>query len=233
MKYCIVEVKSQTATFRNAEFQNFHKTLTLPPPTTLIGLAGAAMGLSPKQAQDFFYSEDFQLGVYGKTGGLAKDLWKYNDFKNGSIILREILFKNHYFCAFGCKNPEKVMQIGNAFLDPKFALTMGSSDSLAKVFRVDYLDDTIQSNNLGNCYVEGDVITEVLEKALEDPIFSIYTTSEPTALDIPVKFEYDSDYGMRSVSKRKILSVISTPMELNIRKEGLSYNGYFIPLINL
>lgn len=233
MNYCIIELKSQTATFRIAEFQNFHKTLPLPPPTTLIGLGGAALGLSPKMSQEFFYENKFLLGVCGKSNGIAKDLWKYNDFENGSIIFREILIGNHFYCAFGCADDEKVTQIGEAFNNPKFALTLGSSDSLAKVQRIVYKENTSESNNLKNCIIEGNIVTEVLEKALENPVFSIHTSSEPTALDIPVKFEYDGNYGMRSVSKRKILSIISTPMELNVKKEGLMHEGSFIPLINL
>jgi len=233
MKYCIVEIKSQTATFRNAEFQNFHKTLTLPPPTTLIGLAGAALGLSPKKAQDYFYEEKCQLGVYGKSGGLAKDLWKYNDFKTRSIILREILFKNHFFCAFGIESTEKITQLGEAFLNPKYALTMGNSDSLAKVVRVIYLNNTSICDLIENCIVEGDIISEVLDQAAIDPKFSIYQTSEPIAIDIPVRFSYNGDYGMRNVIKRKTLSFISKSMQLNLNKNGLAYDGHFIPLINL
>ena len=54
MPHCIIELVTQTATFRNPEFQNFHKSFLLRLLTTLMGLAGAAMGLSPKSAQDFF-----------------------------------------------------------------------------------------------------------------------------------------------------------------------------------
>jgi len=48
MEYFVLEIITNTATFRNPDFQNFHKTLNLPPPPTLIGFAGAALGLSPK-----------------------------------------------------------------------------------------------------------------------------------------------------------------------------------------
>lgn len=233
MKYCIVEIRSQTATFRNAEFQNFHKTLLLPPPTTLIGLAGAALGLSPSKSQDFFYENDFKLGVCGNSLGMTKDLWKYNDFKNGSIILREILFKNHFFCAFGSGNLEKVTQLGDAFQNPKYALTMGSSDSLAKIVRVAYMNNTSSSDFLENCIVEGDIISEVLDHAAINPKFSIYQTSEPIAMDIPVRFNYDGDYGMRNVIKRNTVSFVSKSMQLNLKKEGIAYDGHFIPLLNL
>ncbi|NJN33797.1 MAG: CRISPR-associated protein Cas5 [Saprospiraceae bacterium] len=54
MNCCLIQVQSQTATFRNPEFQNFHKSFALPPPTTIVGLAGAALGFDAKAAQDFF-----------------------------------------------------------------------------------------------------------------------------------------------------------------------------------
>lgn len=233
MKFCIVEIKSQTATFRNPEFQNFHKTLPLPPPTTMIGLAGAALGLGPLASQEFFENTDFYIGVCGNTKGIAKDLWKYNDFKSGSIILRELMFNNDFVCTFGSEDLEKVNQIGEAFLNPKFALTMGSSDSLAKIVRVRFANQTIMSKNIDECILEGDVVTEVLDNAAIDPIFSIYSTSEPIAIDVPTRFGYKEEYGIRSVTQRKTLSFVTKPMELNVEKKGVLYDDYFIPIFKL
>lgn len=233
MKFCIVEIKTQTATFRNPEFQNFHKTLLLPPPTTMIGLAGAALGLSPKASQDFFDEDEFKIGVSGDSLGIAKDLWKYNDFKNGSIMLREIMFHNHFICVYGSDNLEKVNQIGEAFLSPVYALSMGSSDSLAKVLRVSYNSQTHFSKDIDKSIIEGDVVSEVLDKAAIDPVFSIYSTSEPIAIDVPTRFNYKDDYGIRNVIQRKTLSFITKPMQLNMDKEGISYNDFFIPVFDL
>jgi len=116
MNFLIVELFTETATFRNPEFQNFHKTLSLPPPTTLIGLAGAAMGYSPKASQEFFDENEFYFGVFGISSGKAKDTWKYtNKVKGtelynyhpdyfGSIIAKEILFSNKFVICFGTNN---------------------------------------------------------------------------------------------------------------------------------
>lgn len=233
MKFCIVEIKTQTATFRNPEFQNFHKTLMLPPPTTMIGLAGAALGLSPKSSQDFFDEDDFKIGVCGSRLGITKDLWKYNDFKNGSIMLREIMFHNHFVCVYGSENLDKIQRIGEAFINPTFALSMGSSDSLAKISRVRFTSQTYFSKDIDECILEGDIVAEVMDKAAIDPIFSIYSTSEPIAMDIPTRFNYKDDYGIRNVVKRKTLSFITKPMKLNIEKEGVPYDDYFIPVFDL
>ena len=101
MKNFIIEIQCQTASFRNPDFQNFHKSLELPPPTTIIGLAGAALGYSPLRAQEFFDESKFEIGIYGTYLGKCKDTWKYNkgirDMRlydpglDGSIIQKEFL----------------------------------------------------------------------------------------------------------------------------------------------
>jgi CRISPR-associated protein Cas5t len=233
MKYCIIEVQSQTATFRNPEFQNFHKTLSLPPPTTMIGLAGAAMGLDPKSAQDFFSEVPFQFGVYGKSGGTAKDLWKYDDFKNRSIILKEMLINNEFFLVYGTDDEQRINLLIRGFINPVYALTLGNSDGLAKINpTIRTVNVLTESRVLEYCLVDGDIIKEVLATASVDPAFSIYTTSEPIALDIATHFRYDEAYGMRSVIRRKTLSFVNKRMELNMAKQGIIHKDRFIPVFD-
>src|SRR5690554_4731956 len=136
MEYCVVKLRSQTATFRNPEFFNYHKSFLVPPPTTLIGIAGAALGFSPKQAQAYFDEDDFEMGAYALTEGIANDLWKYNDFATGSVIQREVMFQNQFVIIYGSENQDKVHELEQAFSNPRYCLTMGSSDSLAKVEQV-------------------------------------------------------------------------------------------------
>jgi len=133
MNYLILKIWTQTASFRIPEFQNFHKSFLLPPPTTVVGLAGAALGLSPKSSQDFFDESSIKIGVFGKSDGFAKDLWKYNDFKVGSVIKREIYFFNQYVVVFASENSETIENLGSSFKNPKYALTFGTSDALAKI----------------------------------------------------------------------------------------------------
>jgi CRISPR-associated protein Cas5t len=232
MKYCIVEIRTQTATFRNPEFQNFHKTLPLPPPTTMVGIAGAAMGLSPGASQLFFDESGFVMGSYCKNQGTSTELWKYNDFSERSIILKEILFQNHILLVYGSEDLSKIDRLIESFRNPVYSLTMGNSDSLAKVLNVKEENTTIDSDLIANCLVEGNVIEEVLSNATNGFDFSIYSTSDPIAMDLPTRFSYSDEYGMRSVNQRKQFSLITTEMRLNVRKRGISYNDCFIPLFN-
>lgn len=233
MPYCIVEILTQTATFRNPEFQNFHKSFLLPPPTTLIGLAGASLGLCPKAAQDFF-NEGFSFGVYGTSKGYTKDLWKYNTFdEQGSIILKEILYDNHFILVYGHEDSEKIETLCKAFVAPEYALTLGNNDSLAKVLKVSIETELTNSLEMAHCLVDGNIIDEVVENAKNGLSFSIYSSSEPVAYDLPTHFHYESDYGFRRVIKRKTLSFVGEKMLLNFSKKGIFYKNIFVPIFNL
>jgi CRISPR-associated protein Cas5t len=238
-----VEIITQTASFRNPEFQNFHKTLDLPPPTTIIGLAGAALGLSAKMAQEFFEETSFQIGIAGNSKGRMKDTWKYNKrtsdmhlydpLLDGSVIQREQLVENQFLLAFFCEEETKLERLKNAFLNPVFALTMGNSDSLAMVKTVEVNLPLSENNQLKNCLVAGDVVGDVLRNAAKGLSFSIYQTSEPITYDLPVRFNYASDYGKRTVADTATFSFIGDEMQLNFEVSGTVFQKTFIPVFKL
>ncbi len=234
--YCAIEINTQSSTFRNPEFQNFHKTLFLPPPTTLIGIAGAGLGLSPKRIQCFFETGIWKLGVWGRSEGIAKDLWKYETLdikKPKSIIHKEILHSNQFILIYGTDSQTAINKISEAFLNPVYALTLGNSDSLAKVCNVQIIEETCSKNILQNCLVDGDIIKEVIENTSNNLEFSIYNTSDQITYDLPVKFYYESDYGIRNIIKRKKLSFIGKKMKLNLKKQGVIYKNEFIPVFDI
>jgi CRISPR-associated protein Cas5t len=233
MEYCIVKLNSQTASFRNPEFFNYHKSFLVPPPTTLIGMAGAALGLSPKAAQAFFDEDIFEMGAYALTEGVANDLWKYNDFALGSVIQREIMFKNKFIIIFGTENREKIKQLEEAFNYPMYCLTMGSSDSLAMIEGVFTTTEINHSYTVSHCLLEGNIVEEVINSAQNGLEFSIYSTSDPIAYQLPVQFHYTKDYGMRKVNKRKEFSFIGEEMVLNVSKKGIKVENTFVPLFSL
>jgi CRISPR-associated protein Cas5t len=242
MKSCIVEIYTQTSSFRNPEFQTFHKTLTLPPPTSIIGLAGAALGLSPKSSQDFF-EDEFKLGIYGKSEGISKDLWKYRYDKTeknitqyaASIIKKEFLYNNYFIIVFSSDNLEKINQLKNAFQNPYYSLTLGNSDSLALIKNISVIDkmNFDESKEIEFAILEGNILDEVISNKNNGFEFSIYSTSDPIVYDLPIRFKYENEYGFRNVSKRKTFSMIGKKMLLNINKCGLFYKNIFIPVFKL
>ncbi|AXE21944.1 CRISPR-associated protein Cas5 (plasmid) [Runella rosea] len=235
MLHCVIEIRSVTASFRNPEFQNFHKSFRLPPPTTLIGLAGAALGLSPKSAQDFFEKDSFRAGVRGIASGMARDLWKYDTLPGRSVITREILMDTHYWIVFGCESQETIHQIKAAFDNPVFALTMGSSDSLAKIVKTELIESESESNELENALVEDDIIPLVLAQALKGGEFSFgVNDSDPIAYQLPTRFAYESDYGVRKIAARKLFSFIGPKVTFKDEVfRGVHFGDVFIPTFTL
>src|SRR5690606_32592568 len=95
--YCFcIKAYSETASFRLPETHTFQKTLPLPPLTSIIGLLGAAMGLSYAESSKFYYSNHLKVGVIGTSQSRVNDLWKYQKIKSketvSAVLTREILF---------------------------------------------------------------------------------------------------------------------------------------------
>lgn len=244
MKNFVVEIASQTASFRDPNFQNYHKSLELPPPTTIIGMCGAALGLSPLQAQEFFDKANLQIGIYGDYKGKCQDTWKYKSSRkinmrhynpglDGSIIQKEYLIENRFFIAFSADDSSALERLKSAFENPVYALTMGNSDSLAKILTIKENVDKIESDRIQNVFLPGDVVDEVMSLAEKgDLAFSIYSNDTLT-YDLPVRFDYKNDYGKRSISEVKTFSLIGDAMKLNYKISGLIYKSIFIPMFDL
>jgi CRISPR-associated protein Cas5t len=235
MLHCVIKIRSVTGSYRNPEFQNFHKSFPLPPPTTLIGLAGAALGLSPKAAQDFFDTNTIRGGVSGQAKGMARDLWKYNTLPGSSVITREIYVNTHYWIAFGSHNHEMIQQLKSAFEDPVYALTMGTSDSIAKIVKVDIISTESESAELQNTMVENDIVQMMLNQAVKGGEFSFgVNDTDPVAYQLPTRFDYESAYGMRKVSARKLFSFIGPSVKfVDETFTGVRINTVFIPTFPL
>lgn len=236
MNCLIVEIVCQSCSFRSPDFQNFHKTYDLPPPTTVMGLAGAALGLSPKNTQEFF-EEEFQFGISGKYRGKTNDLWKYKKLKGkefiSDILTREVLFENAFVIVYGHTDLTKIDALKVAFENPVFALTLGNSDGLAKVINLTQTAEIKDCDLLENCIVKGNLMKEVLEQpaGLE---FTLHDSEDPISYEIPVSFSYESDYGVRRVVRRKEFSFIGSSIQVKgLMKKGIHYKNFQIPLFDL
>ena len=227
MSYLVVPISSQTASFRDPEFQNFHRSLPLPPPATCIGLAGAALGLSPASAQNFFTEGEWEIGIAGTSEGLATDLWKYNNLKVGSsILIREILYGNRFVIVFGHADAQRIHHLREAFARPYFALSCGPSDSICTVDVQGLIagEGGTQAQSLVNCYVDGDIVADTLSAVKEggSASFSIRTTSTPLAQDLPVRFNYETG-GIRMLRQRRLISYVQYPTKLPLPVAGIQY----------
>ena len=239
MNYCLIQVHTQTATFRNPEFQNFHKSFALPPPTTIVGLAGAALGLGAKEAQAFFEGKGFQIGVKGTSQGKANDLWKYRTLssdpaKMTSVLTREILYKNDFWIAFAHESSDVIEQLRTAFETPQYAPVLGSSDSLAKLkVLANESFSASKSSDLSHCLVAGNAVEDALNAALANQPFNFYLQyNDSMFYDLPTRFYYEAS-GVRRVIERKPFTLIGSRMQLPTPVAGLTFENHFIPLFSL
>jgi CRISPR-associated protein Cas5t len=194
------------------------------------------MGFSPKASQEFF-EKGFEFGVCGSFKGKSNDLWKYQKLKGkdfiSDILTREILFENRFVIVFGNEDPAKLTELQLAFENPKYALTLGNSDGLAKVSRTLVLTHSTECDEIKGCLVEGNLFKEVLDQPLGIE-FSFHHGVDPVSFEIPTAFSYESDYGVRKVVRRKEFSFISSSASVKgFRKKGVQYENIQIPLFNL
>ena len=238
LHYVLLELSSITASFRNPDFQNFHKSFSLPPPTTVVGLAGAAMGLDPLQAQMYFDNNEVLVSISGKFTGKSNDLWKYNDFKNGSVILREILFGGKISLVFASANETVVKQLKDSFLTPVYALSWGPNDSLLRIGKDVFTGkaEDIISNPPAFSLVEGDVVSEAFEQVKTSANFNFSMTDRSaSAVSLPTRFNYESGHSVRRVQEKRLFSfVYDTGSYLtNVKRRGILIGDTFFHLFRL
>ncbi|MGB3906858.1 MAG: CRISPR-associated protein Cas5 [Methanomethylovorans sp.] len=241
-----IEGVSLTASFRSPETHTFHKTLPLPPKTTIIGMMGAALGLSLEEVHKLVEDQGFLVGVYGFNKGLMRDLWNYrkltgkekkyteDDIKNRrqySILIREYLFENQFVFYFGSDEVEKLEHLRSAFLSPTYPLTVGNSDDLFKTCKI---GDIIEEKKCKLSKFEYTVLPGDLSQLYKNDIdFSqipiVQTINTPQVILLPTKFIFEGDE--RRVSERQKFTFISTPVKLKTEIDGYTVNGKNVVLL--
>jgi len=146
-----VVLSAETASFRDPGGQLYHATLPLPPVSTIIGIAGAALGVPFQQSWEFFQANDINVGAKdisrswrGMPPGKGLDLWKYqkiitNKIKS-DILKREFLFRPVFRLYYSCEDRETLEQLRQAFLSPAWALSLGTSDDIARLEEVSQIE---------------------------------------------------------------------------------------------
>ena len=131
--------------FRTPLSQSVQDTLPLPTPTQLIGLFGAAAGLSRSEMQVIYGK--IKVGVVGTHIATFQDLTRIVKFASGgkikkpvALLIRENLF-NSYFTIWYLPNSEiSVSAIEDAFTNPKFALSLGRDDEIIRIDEIRKVD---------------------------------------------------------------------------------------------
>jgi len=228
-----------TASFRVPETHTFHQTLPLPSRTMMIGLMGAALGLSLEEAHQFADESGIRVSVSGTHQGIMKDLWNYRKVKTNnkfsaeklksrphySVLTREYLVYPSFTFVYAAETKEKLEMIRRAFESPVYALTAGNSDDLLKIQKISSIEDA-QSEVLAefeNTVLPGDVsslCTYDVKALLKDKPIT-FSLKMPEVFSLPTGFSFKGD--IRTGVKPRPFTFVSNPVSL---KEPL--HGYVI-----
>ena len=223
-----------TASFRVPETHTFHKTLPLPPKTTIIGMLGAAIGLNLEDAHEYAEQNEILVGVYGTHKGMMKDLWNYRKIKRkeciSSILIREYLYQNDFVISFGSQNKEPLEKLRTAFLSPVYPITAGNSDDLLKIIQITEIS-TVNSEKLSqfeHTVLPGDISKSCKHNIDFDKLPITKTVYTPQVFRVPTKFTFDGDE--RRVAERKPFTFISSSVDVETPIEGYIVEGNNIVL---
>jgi CRISPR-associated protein Cas5t len=213
-----VSFRGVTASFREPGAHLYHVTLPLPPISTMIGLAGAALGKDFKGAWDFFKANAIAVGVKGTSEGKGIDLWRYKkmaaqaktdeektvmkEFDRKQIVRDDIL--NREFLAYpkveicyAAPEIKVVEELRDSFCGPCYALSLGSSDDIAKIESISriYKQDEMRNvTSLGGTLLEGTLLENIAfdwEAIKKSGVAK--TLKAPMMKQLIVDFEFDGE----------------------------------------
>ena len=229
MEVLTLKVRALSSSFRRPLDHNYHRTFPLPPPTTIYGLIGAALGLSDREMWD----KDSILGeinisvLSSNKAGFAKDMWSIKKIKNHKIAdtspyFRELLFYPEFVLIFGGKE-EILSKLESAFENPEYALSLGREDELIRIEEMKRVE-----TEAGEPMFFGTILPLNMRKTRYKPVLEEGITMDPVVMDsIPVDFEVNKK-GARAPGKKRVYSFIPYNLKISV-EEGLknihSLNG--------
>lgn len=218
----VINAYAETASFRVPETHTFHQTLPMPPVTTLTGLIGAALDLSFEDAMAYRERGGVHFGLKASFTGEMKDLWKYDKIKSDEVIkdvlVREFLVDYTLDLIVASEKEETLKEIRAGFEAPRYALTLGNSDSLMKIIKIrpiveardcretSFQDTVLKLDNTQNFDYESDIDLK------NTPI--TYKVRAPQIFLLPTAFTYSE--GQRRVSKREHFVFVGSPIRLKV-----------------
>lgn len=234
MFYFALEAYAPTASFRLPETHTFQQTLPLPPVTALVGLAGAALGLTFEQAMGL-RENGLLCGIWGRHGGEASDLWKFQKIKSGEVIsavlTREILCDLELHIVYAHQEKEIVESLRKAFLCPVYVLSAGTSDDLIKLRRVGEVREAgAEPSRHYECTVLPGDHSRNFESSIKLENLPLgKPVRAPRVFLLPVSFTFIGEE--RRVKNRAHFTFIDTPVTLNEPVPAMALEGKVFPLL--
>jgi len=190
-----VRLRAPVASFRPPRDLNYQRTLPLPPPTTVVGIAGAALGLADAE----LWAEDgpgrkLKVAVLAEgPAGRARDVWTLRKIVSGRIAKRspyprELLVGAVFTLLYG--GPRTLLErLAASFRDPAYPLSLGREDELALV-EVDGIGIAPAGAAAGP--VHGTVLPADLRRGAARPVLEPGARLEPLVVErLPLAFRVE------------------------------------------
>lgn len=190
----------------------------MPPPTTLLGIAGAALGLS-----------DWDLWAENSTlrrakvavwmdaePGRTRDMWTLLKIKGSKMerspYMRELLFSVRYTLLYG-GDEVFLRQMEQAFRDPVYPLSLGREDELLLVEEIG-----VNVATEGEPYFRGTVLPGDVRQMRVRPLLRPGIRFEPPVVEtLPLSFVVDNKR-IRHPQCPATLSFLPLGVELEIEE---------------
>lgn len=227
MKFIRIKCSGCLNSFRQPDFHTYHKTLPLPPKTTVAGMIGSALGISPETVnEEWLQNNRFQMGITGKSNGKANDLWQIRKYEskqikahqNGTepapyktaVIVRELLYASEFTLYLHFENEEDFELVSFKIQNPEWALSLGREDELVLIEEIKRIDLNEATNiSFCNTVLPIDFTTTPYDIVFKsDSISGNLLDEAPKSVKLPVTFTYNNDTGAREASEFQTFSFI-------------------------
>lgn len=226
MKFIRIQCTGCLNSFRQPDFHTYHKTLPLPTKTTVAGMLGSALGISPECVNDSWLKNNrFQMGVVGRKGGMANDLWQIRKYSTSQIkayekgkdqqpyktavIVRELLYNMSYVLYLAFKENSDYEIILDKLIHPEWAISLGREDELIRIESMDIVQIDKRSDIVYHNTVLPIDLSMVKYNVQIDTSISYRNNllnEAPQIVKVPISFLYDEktqkreavEYGMFS-----------------------------------
>jgi CRISPR-associated protein Cas5t len=202
--------------YRQPDFHTYHKTLSLPPKTTVAGLIGSALGISPSEVnKEWLLKDRFRMGIVGTNNGQANDLWQirkyeskqmkaYHEGKEASpyktaVIVRELLFQSEITLYLTFESESDFDLVKSALLSPEWALSLGREDELIRIDSIVDIDFPRINNQhiYKNTVIAGDLAEFIYRPLLKNNLSGNLLKAAPKTVTLPVSFINPKDSEVR------------------------------------
>ncbi len=224
MRVLAVRVHAPVASFRRPLDHTYQRTLPLPPPTTLVGLAGAAYGFSAEQLWGSTSPlKNLRVQVLAENApARATDLWTLLKIKSGKMerspYLRELLFGARFTLLY-VGSDQLLETLHAAFQRPFYPLSLGREDELVEIESCDLVECSTATPPYK---FYGTILPGDLRLLNARPVLQEGAVLEPAVVEtLPTAFQVDAK-GQRHPTNRRTFTFVPFSMQVELIQMSIS-----------